>query len=64
MLEDIHQMDGIGTNLGSVVVEGRRQHLEGKAGRSTVHAFVDAGRILVFLNAPCLRVALFQAFAS
>ena len=43
------------------VVERCSEHLEGKAGRDAVHAFVDAGSILVFLDAAGLRIVL-EAF--
>ena len=38
------------------------QNLECEARRDAVHAFVDAGGILVFLNTAGLRIGLFQAF--
>ena len=56
LLEHVHQMHRIGADLGRIVVEGRGQDLEGEAGRDAVHAFVDAGRVLVFLHAARLRI--------
>ena len=43
-------MNRIGADLRRVVVEGRGQNLECEARRDAVHAFVDAGGILVFLD--------------
>src|SRR6185437_5013058 len=63
LLQRVHQMHGIGAELGGVVIEGRGQDLERKARRSAVHALVDAGGILVFLHAAGLRIGLLQAFA-
>ena len=45
------------------MVEGRGQNLEGEARRDAVHAFVDAGGVLVFLDAARLRIGFLQAFA-
>ena len=56
-------MDGVGGDLCRVVVEGRGEHLEGKAGRDAVHALVDAGRVPVFLHATRLGIGLLEAFA-
>src|SRR3954463_8031161 len=39
LLQRVHQMNRVGTDLISVVVEGRSQNLEGEAGRNAVHAF-------------------------
>ena len=45
------------------MVERRRQHLEGEAGGGAVHAFLNAGHILVFLQGAGARIGLLQAFA-
>ena len=45
------------------MVVGRRQHLEGETGGDAVHALVDAGGVLIFLDAARLGIALFQALA-
>ena len=56
-------MHRIRRNLDRVVVEGGGQDLEGEAGRDPVHALVDAGRVLVFLQAAGARIDLAQALA-
>src|SRR3954467_2501059 len=61
LLQRVHQMDRVGTDLVGVVVEGRRENLEREAGRHAVHAFVDTGGIPVFLNAARLWIGFLQA---
>jgi hypothetical protein len=56
-------VDRVGRHLGRVVIEGGCENLEGKARRDAVHAFVDPGRILVFLHAARLRIAILEALA-
>src|SRR5712664_1706108 len=62
LLKRIHQMDGIRAKLRGVVIERCSQNLEREARRDAVHAFVDAGSILVFLNAAGLRIGFLEAF--
>src|SRR6266576_3086292 len=62
LLKRIHQMDGIRTKLRGVVIERCGQNLECEARRDAVHAFVDTGSILVFLNAAGLRIGFLEAF--
>jgi predicted Ser/Thr protein kinase len=38
LFQHVHQVDRIGRDLGGVVVEGRRQHLEGEADTTEVSA--------------------------
>ena len=40
LLEHVHEVDRVGTDLRGVVVERGRQHLEGEARRGAVHALV------------------------
>src|SRR5260370_919561 len=63
LFQSVHQMDGIGAKLGSVVVERRGANLERKARRDTVHAFVHARNVLVFLDAAGFWIGLLSAFA-
>src|SRR6185312_2165128 len=63
LFEHIHQVYGIGGDFGDVVVEGLRQRLVGEAGGDAGHAFVDARRILVFLQGLGLGVGVFQLLA-
>src|SRR3546814_843478 len=44
-------MHRIGRDFAGVVVERGRQRLEGEAGGRALHALVDTGRVLVFLQA-------------
>jgi hypothetical protein len=46
-----------------IEVEYPGQDLEGKAGRETVHAFVNAGVVSVFLIGLGLGIRVLQAFA-
>src|SRR5216683_2795903 len=62
LLKRIHQMDGICPKLRGVVIIRCGQNLECEARRNAVHAFVDAGGILVFLNAAGLRIGFLEAF--
>src|SRR6185437_13701746 len=63
LFEHIHQVYGIGRDLGDVVIEGFRQRLVGEAGGDAGHAFIDARRILVFLQGLGLGVGIFQLLA-
>src|SRR6266404_5017229 len=62
LLKRIHQMDGVCAKLGGVVIVGCGENLECEARRDAVHAFVDAGGILVFQNAASLGIGFLQAF--
>src|SRR6266487_2997699 len=62
LLQRIHQMDWIGAKFSGVVIKRCGQNLECKARRDAVHAFVDAGSILVFLDAAGLRIGFLEAF--
>ncbi len=63
LLQHIHQMHRIGGDFGDVVVERLRQRLVGEAGGDARHAFVDAGRVLVFLQRLGLGIGVLQLLA-
>jgi hypothetical protein len=50
LLQHVHQVHRIGRNLRRVVVERGGKDFEGKAGGRTIHAFLDASRVLVLLE--------------
>src|SRR5439155_2715613 len=56
LLQRVHQMDRVGTDLIGVMIVGRRENLEREARRNAVHALIDARSIPVFLNAARLRI--------
>src|SRR6476620_5467875 len=63
LLEHVHQVHGVGGDLGLVVVEDGRQYLVGETRGHTRHTFVGAGVIPVFLQRLRLRVHVLQRFA-
>jgi hypothetical protein len=63
LLEGIHQMNRIRAEFRGVVIVGRGENLECETRRDAIHAFVDAGGVLVFLDAAGLRVRLLEALA-
>ena len=63
LLHDEHQVHRIGCHFMGVEIKGLRQHLVGEARRRTVHAFVDAAGIPVFLYSLGVRIGVLQRFA-
>ena len=56
-------MHRVGRYLVRVEVEYLGEDLEGEAGGKPGHAFVDPGRVAVFLDRLGLGIGIFQVFA-
>src|SRR5580700_6336696 len=63
LLEHVHQMDRISTDLRRVMIVGSRKNLEREARGDAVHALVHARGIPVFLDTAGLGIGLLEAFA-
>ncbi|MNF28014.1 hypothetical protein D3C84_86820 [compost metagenome] len=63
LFQHVEQVHRVGGNFVRVEVEHLRQDLEREAGRQTVHAFVDARIVAVFLDRLGFRIGVLEVLA-